>query len=150
MKYNNIHISSRWCFLFDIHIQLGKNVEMSCYNIKLNMNKNYNHIITNIASSQNYHFFQFLKNECIEELNFPTLFYNRPWPSHITQTFSYQQIVILELLHKLHDFATSNISNMFFKANQNMYFESKFFWLNSHNWKGKLCGKTLTTSRFKT
>lgn len=59
MKYNNIHVSPQWCFLFAIHTQLEKNVEMSCDNIKLNMNKNYDHTITNIASNQNYRFFQF-------------------------------------------------------------------------------------------
>ncbi len=70
----------------------------------------YENTIYSIVPSQNFHPLSFFKDKQSKELNFPTLFYGQPW--QFFKTFSYQQIVQWELLHKFGDFST-NIFNLF-------------------------------------
>jgi hypothetical protein len=68
--------------------------------------------LTNIASTHIHHPLGVFNNEHNEKLNFPALL--QPWPLDISLFCSYQQIVKLKFLCKLHDFAT-NLFNIFFK-----------------------------------
>jgi hypothetical protein len=77
----------------------------------------YENVIYSIAPSQNFHPLGYFKDNHLEELNFPTLFYGHPQSLTISKKLSYQQIAQWELLHKSTKFSI-NISNLFFKATE--------------------------------
>jgi hypothetical protein len=72
----------------------------------------YDNTIYYIAPGKHFHPLSLFKDKHLEEQNFPTLFYGHP--RYFFESFSYQQIVQWELLHKSRDFST-NISNHFSK-----------------------------------
>ncbi len=77
----------------------------------------YENIIYSIAPSQDFHPLGLFRDNHLEELNFPTLFYGHPQSLTISKKLSYQQITQWELLHKSTYFSI-NISNLFLKATE--------------------------------
>jgi hypothetical protein len=71
--------------------------------------------IVEISLVEGKHPLGIFKENFVEEMNFPTLFYGYPHPSDITERFRYHKIVRWELLHSRGDFSC-HITNLFFKT----------------------------------
>jgi hypothetical protein len=94
---------------------------------------NYENIRYFIAPNEHFHPLGVFTNKHSKELKFATLFYGNPW--QFFESFSYQQIVKWELLHKYRNFSTNILNNYFLAVKVSIQKMISSSWVRIQKWK---------------